>query len=167
MKKIVQFLASAEEVFIWVLTLQMVLLSFAQVVLRYVFHSALSWGEEFLRFEVVLATFMGAALGVKYGSHIGVDVVQKSSPPKVRAVLVLLAQLLTGAFCFLLFYLSLQTMIKVGASGQLTPALRIPKYLLYLPIPLGTLVIGVRSVLQIYGFLLKRPFLRPAEETDQ
>jgi C4-dicarboxylate transporter DctQ subunit len=167
MKKIVRFLVSAEEFLIWGLTLQMVLLTFVQVVLRYAFHSALSWAEELLRAEVVLVTFMGAALGVKYGSHIGVDVVHKFSPPKVRAVLTVVAHLLTGAFCLLLFYLSLQTMLKVGASGQLTPALRISKYVLYLPIPVGSLIIGVRSALQIGVLLVKRPPAQKGENTER
>jgi C4-dicarboxylate transporter DctQ subunit len=167
MKRIVRFLVSAEEFLIWSLTLQMVLLTFVQVVLRYAFHSALSWAEELLRVEVVLVTFMGAALGVKYGSHIGVDVVHKLSPPKVRAVLAVVVHLLTGAFCLLLFYLSLQTMLKVGASGQMTPALRIPKYFLYLPIPLGTLIIGVRSALQIGVLMVKRPLVHGEEDTKR
>jgi C4-dicarboxylate transporter, DctQ subunit len=167
MKKIVRFLVSAEEFLIWGVTLQMVLLTFVQVVLRYAFHSALSWGEELLRVEVVLVTFMGAALGVKYGSHIGVDVVRKFSPPRVRAVLAIVVHLLTGAFSLLLFYLSLQTMLKVGSSGQLTPALRIPKYFLYLPIPIGTLIIGVRSAMQICVLLVKRPLVQGGEDTER
>jgi C4-dicarboxylate transporter DctQ subunit len=165
-KKIPRYLLAAEESLIWVVTLQIALLTFVQVVLRYVFNSALSWGEELLRVEVVVVTFMGAALGVKYGAHIGVDVIRKSSPPGVEMILALGGHLLTGAFCSVLFYLSIVTMLKVGSSGQLTPALMIPKYLLYIPMSLGTLIIVFRSVFQIRDLLLKRPSASESEDSS-
>jgi len=151
MKKVIGFLLSVEDFLFWVIILQMVLLTFVQVVLRYVFHNALSWAEELLRFEVVFVAFMGAALGMKYGSHIGVDALYNLSSPKMKKILKCIGYLLNSAFCFLLFYLAMVTLIKVKDSGQMTPAMGIPKYVLYLPLPLGSLIFAIRSTLQLLG----------------
>ena len=165
MKKVIGFLLSVEDFVLWFVVLQMVLLAFIQVILRYVFHSALSWAEELLRFEVVFVAFMGAALGVKYGSHIAVDALYNFSPPRMKIVLKFVSSLFNSAFCFLLFYLAMGVIIKVKASGQTTPAMGIPKYLLYIPIFLGSLIFAIRSTMQFGGLFSKQNV--PAEEKEK
>jgi len=140
----------------WAIILQMALLTFVQVILRYLFHNALSWAEELLRFEVIFVAFMGAAMGVKYGTHIGVDFLYQLSPARMKSFLKMVERLLTSAFSFFLFYLAVVTVLKVKASGLITPALRIPAYIPYLPVILGSLIMGIRSGLKI-GELFSNP----------
>ncbi len=75
--RIFQFLNRVEETFLCLMILQMGLSTFLQVVMRFLCHSAITWLDELVHVEVVLLTFFGAALGIKYGSHMCVDVIKK------------------------------------------------------------------------------------------
>ena len=69
-QKIFRVLNRIEEYFLCLMVLQMGLSIFLQVVLRYTFHAAITWLDELVHIEVILLTFFGAGLGVKYGFHI-------------------------------------------------------------------------------------------------
>jgi len=44
-----------------------------QNISRFVLRDSLSWSEELARYLMVWATFIGASIGVKRGSHVGVE----------------------------------------------------------------------------------------------
>lgn len=46
---------------------------FVQVVLRYAFSMAFLWGEELSLFAFIWCVFLGAAIGVRRGIHLGFD----------------------------------------------------------------------------------------------
>jgi C4-dicarboxylate transporter DctQ subunit len=145
MKRIVSFLCLIEEVILWGAVLQMVLLCFLQVVLRYCFSLGFAWGEELLRFEVVLVAFIGAGLCVKNGAHIGVDFVIQLSSPEVKRILASAAHGFTAGFCALLCYLCIAIILQLKDLGFVTPALGIPKYIPYVPLALGSSIVALRS----------------------
>ena len=55
---------------------------FANVVLRNFFQSGLTWGNEISSYLNMLAVFVAAGAGFKYGSHVGVSVVVDYCVPK-------------------------------------------------------------------------------------
>lgn len=73
----------------------------AQVVLRYVFNSSLDWADELSRLCFVWSIFLAIPLGLKTGSHIGIQVLASLLPPAAGAVLGR-ATALTGACLMLL-----------------------------------------------------------------
>jgi C4-dicarboxylate transporter DctQ subunit len=133
-----------EEYILWVLMLEMVLLSFLQVVLRYVFHTSFSWGEEVLRYQMVFVTFLGASAAVKKDSHISVTALVDRLPPLPACYVKAAASLVGCIFCFVLCYYSTRLAVEVKDSGQLTPALGIPNFIPYLFIPVGSFLMGLR-----------------------
>lgn len=91
-----------EETGIAVILGLMTLITFANVVARYVFNDNILWALELTVFLFAWLVLMGASYGVKRHVHIGVDVVINAASPKVRRVLAILSVLACLAFSILL-----------------------------------------------------------------
>ena len=91
-----------EETLIAVLLGIMTLLTFANVVARYVFNANILWALEATVFIFAWMVLLGAAYGVKKSMHIGVDVVTQALPPTIRRALAIIAVLCCLAFAVLL-----------------------------------------------------------------
>lgn len=92
----------AEETLIAAFLGLMTLLTFANVVVRYVFNSNILWALELTVFMFAWMVLVGASYGVKKHFHIGVDVVINLAPVGLRKAFALVA-----VFCCLFFSISL------------------------------------------------------------
>lgn len=91
-----------EEALIAVLLGLMTLVTFANVIARYVFTSNILWALETTVFLFAWLVLIGASYCVKINAHLGVDVVIAALRPGPRRVLGLLAVALSLAFAILL-----------------------------------------------------------------
>ena len=91
-----------EETFIAVILGLMTLVTFANVVARYVFNSNILWALETTVFLFAWLVLVGAAYCVKTHAHLGVDVVLNLVSPPVRRVLGLISVACCLAFSILL-----------------------------------------------------------------
>lgn len=73
-QKLNSFVAQLESWIMVFIVLVMVVLSFAQVVLRNVFDHGILWGDIFLRHLVLWVGFIGASLATRDEKHINIDV---------------------------------------------------------------------------------------------
>ncbi|RLJ59527.1 C4-dicarboxylate transporter DctQ subunit [Litoreibacter meonggei] len=96
------FLDSIEETFIAVLLGLMTLLTFANVIARYVFNANILWALELTVFMFAWLVLLGASYAVKKGAHLGVDAILNIVSPGVKKVLGIIAGLACVAFAFLL-----------------------------------------------------------------
>ena len=80
-----------EETFIAITLGLMTLITFANVIARYVFNANILWGLEATVFLFAWLVLIGASYGVKQTFHIGVDVVLVMVPKPVRKILTLIA----------------------------------------------------------------------------
>jgi C4-dicarboxylate transporter DctQ subunit len=80
----------------------MTLLTFANVVFRYVFNDNILWALELTVFMFAWMVLVGASYGVKRHFHIGVDVIINMAPPRLRKVYALLSVCACLAFSILL-----------------------------------------------------------------
>ena len=80
----------------------MTLITFANVVARYLFNSNILWAVELTVFLFAWLVLMGASYGVKKHIHIGVDVVLNMVSPFKRRVLASLSVLASISFAVLL-----------------------------------------------------------------
>jgi C4-dicarboxylate transporter DctQ subunit len=152
-QKIFRVLNRIEEYFLCLMVLQMGLSIFLQVVLRYTFHAAITWLDELVHIEVILLTFFGAGLGVKYGFHISVDILKKSVREPFRSLLEILSHLVIAAYVALVAYFGAGLIKLMATRPHFTPTLRIPKHYLYFIVCVSLILIGVRSILKSYQIL--------------
>ena len=148
-----RFVNKIEEGIIWIIMLEMALLSFSQVVMRYVFHTAFSWSEEVLRYQMVFITFFAASLGVKQDAHISVKIFQIALPGRFSYYLKLIVLVISSIFSFVLCYYASLLALNVKNFGQLTPALGIPSFIPYLSIPVGSFLMGIRFGIKFFSVL--------------
>jgi len=93
---------SIEETLIALLLGFMVLVTFANVVARYVFNSNILWALETTVFLFAWLVLLGASYCVKTRAHLGVDVVINMVGPGTRRALALISIAACLAFSFLL-----------------------------------------------------------------
>lgn len=85
------FIDNIEETFIAITLGLMTIITFANVIARYIFNSNILWGLEATVFLFAWLVLIGASYGVKQTFHIGVDVVLVMVPKPVRKILTLIA----------------------------------------------------------------------------
>ena len=91
-----------EEALIAVLLGLMTVITFANVVARYIFNSNILWALEATVFLFAWLVLIGAAYCVKISAHLGVDVVLNMASPPMRRILVLISAACCIAFSVLL-----------------------------------------------------------------
>jgi C4-dicarboxylate transporter DctQ subunit len=96
------FIDSIEETFIAVLLGLMTLLTFANVIARYVFNANILWALELTVFMFAWLVLLGASYAVKKGAHLGVDAILNVVSPGLKRALGVIAGLVCVAFAFLL-----------------------------------------------------------------
>ncbi|RTZ15791.1 TRAP transporter small permease [Vibrio aquaticus] len=80
----------------------MTLLTFANVIFRYVFNDNILWALELTVFMFAWMVLVGASYGVKKHFHIGVDVIINLAPEQLRKVYALIAAACCLAFSIML-----------------------------------------------------------------
>ncbi len=110
--------------------------TFAQVFFRFVIVHSLPWSEEFSRYCLVWASFLGASIALKRGLHIGVETVVERLPKSKRRFIHLLTLIILLLFLLVVIIKGLE--MAVFNLRQSSPAMRIPMGLPYLAVPVGS-----------------------------
>ncbi len=134
-----------EEVLLAVLHTAIAVLVCAAVVFRYVLSDPLTWSEELILLAFTWMIFIGAANAFRHRSHIVIDFVVLIAPPRIAAVLGLIATLATLALlCALVWF---GGRYALGESGNLSAMLGISSAWAVLPLALGS-VLSILHVLR-------------------
>ena len=113
-------------------------ITFAQVLCRYVLKSPLPWSTDILRLSFTYLVFWGAAWCVREKGNLNVDVVLTAMPVKMRKTVEILINIILCAFFIFLMVYGGQ-FAKSGLS-QSTSYLPIPMTVYYASIPSAALV---------------------------
>lgn len=116
-----------------------------QVASRYALARTPSWPEEVARVSMAWITMLGSAALIRRQGHIAVSTIVDMCPPRVRAALLLIRDLLTLVMAGGLAYYG-WALAGIGAR-RLSPALEIPMFYPYLAIPVGAVLIAVLLLL--------------------
>ncbi len=133
-----------EEALISFLLAAMTLLTFLQVVLRYVFNSGLIWALEATTYMFGWMVLLGISYGIKVGSHIGVDVIVQQLPPRGRRLVGLLVALLSILYAVIVLvgsYNYVDTMHTLDIEAEDIP---ISRWILLLALPIGFSLLLIR-----------------------
>lgn len=105
---------------------------------------AVTWIEEGSRFLIAWLTFIGGALCAKYGEHVGIDLLIQFTPPKLTKFLITVTQLIASVFTFIFAYYGWLLVLTTKASKQISTGVMLPMWIIYLCIPIGCLLMGIR-----------------------
>jgi C4-dicarboxylate transporter, DctQ subunit len=151
-----KFLDHLEEWLIAFLMATATVLIFAAVVHRYAAGVAipglqdalirldLSWAQELCIYMFVWMAKFGAAYGVRTGIHVGVDVLINRLPGRTRKTYILFGLLSGALFTGIVGTLGATFTWDIGHTDSTSPDLEIPKWIVYLCIPLGSYLMCFR-----------------------
>ena len=148
-----------EKVSEWIMflfALIMVLSCFAQICTRLA-GIPLSWSEELARYMAVWLTFIGAAYALRKGTLATVEIMYNSLKGVNKKILFVVISVLIIAFSIILIKFGFDFSLKF--MGQKSPAMQIPKGLVYLSAP----VTGVLMLMYQMEILFDNIFKKEAE----
>ena len=112
----------------------------------------LSWAQELATYMFVWMAKFGAALGVRTGIHVGVDVLVKQLSPAARKPVIVFALLCGALFTGVIGTLGAIYVHKLDADA-VSPELEWPSWIIYLCIPLGSYLMCFRFLQVTWRFL--------------
>jgi C4-dicarboxylate transporter DctQ subunit len=124
----------------------MTLVTFAQVILRYVFNSSILWGIEASIYLFGWLVLIGISYGIKAGSHIGVDALVNVLPARGKQVAGVIAGLLCMIYAVLMLIGSwhyFATVYEIGITGD---DIHIQRWIMIIVLPLGFLLLLYRLI---------------------
>ena len=143
-------LAKIEDFFCASALLLTAVLLFVNVVLRYVFSASTSWAEELIRYLMIWITFIGGSVCVRKGAHIRMDFLLTLIPKAAHRWVNRLVFLVAAFFCAALFWYSFQLVLFTVELEQTSPAMKLPMWIPYLAMPLGSALMALRFVQMIF-----------------
>ncbi len=146
MKKLVDFYNKFEEIFLVLVLSLMVILIFGQVCMRYIANFSLSWTEELARILFIWVSWIGISLGQKKGEHIKITMVTDRLKGNTRRIVLLISDICTLAILAVLCVNGIQVVTHVLSMGGITPALGIPKFIMYGAVPISCFLMAVRVI---------------------
>jgi len=112
----------------------------------------LSWAQELCIYMFVWMAKFGAAYGVRTGIHVGVDVMINRLPPNLRRIYVLFGLLAGATFTIIVGTLGAKFTWEIAQTSSTSPDLEIPKWIVYLCIPLGSYLMCFRFLQVAWHF---------------
>lgn len=144
--------------FLALLMAGMVVVITAQVWYRFVLNDPLSWSEEAGRYLFVWISFMGAAAGVRYQVHLGIDLMEKLLPPSLHRWTVVVANLIIQVFLLMIIYWGFKILgiIRFQESASMHISMLYP----YMAVPVGSIFMFINSIRVMISAMQGRPLDR-------
>lgn len=152
MKKTLKLFNKFEEKFLAYTFTVMIVIVFAQVVLRMIGHSN-SWSEELARYIYIWECWVGLSYCQRYHGHIRITALLDVFPPAVKKVLEFTVILISGAVAAFLAYLGFQMVDYLFDLGTRSPYIRIPYWIIYTALPAGCIAYVLRLFVDTYELL--------------
>jgi TRAP-type C4-dicarboxylate transport system permease small subunit len=112
----------------------------------------LSWAQELATYMFVWMAKFGAALGVRTGIHVGVDVFVNRLSPAARKPVIVFALLCGALFTGVIGTLGAVYVYELDPD-QVSPELEWPSWMIYLCIPLGSYLMCFRFLQVMWRYL--------------
>ncbi|WP_108260387.1 TRAP transporter small permease [Mangrovicoccus ximenensis] len=109
----------------------------AQVVMRYVFNGSFDWADEASRIAFVWTIFLAIPLGIRDGSHVGIELLVRRFSPRVQRAL---ARVMSGLAAAMLLVVCV-TSVRVAQMtwSERLGSVDLTSAVFFLPVILGAL----------------------------
>ncbi len=113
----------------------LIIVTFTQVVCRFVLQVPAVWTEEVARMSFVWLIFLGAAIAVKEGTHLTLDMVTAAMPPRMRTLMQYWVLGLILVLSGVIFYAGYSYCMR--SMGKTAVTLPIPSNCVYAAVPIA------------------------------
>lgn len=156
-----------EEIISLVCLIIMTILTFGNVVARYVFSASFSFSEEITTYLFVLLSLMGTAIAAKRGAHLGLSVLTDAVSQKQERVLRIIALIMSSLFCGAIFYYGIFMVKNQIMLGQITPGTQLPEWIFGSFVPIGGFFATARFLERLVAVIRTDPALEPCKNDKQ
>lgn len=122
----------------------MTLLTFVQVVLRYLFNTGLVWSLEATTYSFGALVLFGMSYGVRTRTHIAVDLFTRKLPASMERYVGAIAIVACIVYAVLMLYGSTIFVHRLFVLGSFARDVPAPKWLLTATMPLGFALLAYR-----------------------
>jgi len=145
-----RWLEHLEEGLITFLMAAMTLVTFMQVVARYVFNYSFVWALELTGVMFAWLIFIGMSYGVRVGAHIGVDALVKTLSKGAARIVGMTAAALCVVYALIVAYGGTQYVRKMYDVGILMQDIPIQQWIPRVILPLGFALLALRFLQVLY-----------------
>lgn len=137
---------------------------FAQVVVRYIFHSGYPWMEESARFMIIWMSFLASTVAIRHRKHMFIDIFESMLPEKGRMALNVFFDILMIAFFAIMVVLGYQ--YTVQNQSNFSSGLNISMVYVYTSLIAGMFLMTLYTIECLWKRLATGR-AHPDDETDQ
>lgn len=117
------------------------------VFIRYVLVGSAAWQTEVVTFSLVAATLLGSAWVMKERGHVSIGLVTEYSPPKIRRIMLVLADFAVLLFALIMFWKGLELMLEAWHGNWTSDSIyEFPLWVPYLSIPIGFGLLALQCI---------------------
>jgi len=141
-----------------IITLQMMIMAgivFMDVMSRFIFNYSLAWAAELARFLLIWVVFIGASLALKKGELVAIMFIAANVPSYMKTFLEHLIQVLIFIFLGLAIWHGASFVTFLIKTGQISPSLQMPIWLLYLGFFIGVLFMFIHMLASLSRSLVR------------
>lgn len=120
---------------------------FINVVLRYIFKAGLVWAEEYARYAIIWIVMAGSGAAVRENMHMSITAIIDVTKGKTfHFIINMFVLVVATAFSIFLVYAGIRLTSSMIANNQVSPALEIPLWWIYISIPIGGALMTIRYI---------------------
>ncbi|WP_169251032.1 TRAP transporter small permease [Brevibacterium sp. 'Marine'] len=132
------------------------------VLLRNITGDVLFWSEEAVIYLIIFSTFFGAVVALRHNDHVAVDIMPTLLKGKAKKFFVVLGGLATLVYAGFIAYLSWALITEPFSRTTITPALKLPLWVVELSLAVGMTLFFIRA-----AEMTVRALRTPAAELDK
>lgn len=142
----------------------LVAITFIGVVSRRLFNAPFAWQEEMQVFCTLWLVYMASGAVFRTVDHISIEILVDSFPAKLKWLTEVFVYLIVMATLVFTFIRSSMLIVQLYSTSRMTNMLKIPYFLVYLPLPLGCVLMIVSDTIVTVKRLFIEPFKKNKNE---
>lgn len=138
-----------------------------EVVMRYFFRRPTTWVIDFTEYALLYMVFLASAWVLRQEGHVNINILLVVLSPRVQRLLNAVTSVIASAACCLLFWFSLWvTWDAFGRGEVLWKSTIVPKWSVYIIMPIGSLLLTVQFSIRAWRYATARAATLPLSSRD-
>ncbi|MGH3738868.1 MAG: TRAP transporter small permease [Micromonosporaceae bacterium] len=141
------------------------LVAIVSVILRFVFGVFVFWSEEAIIYSIICSTFLGAVITLRHNEHVKVDLVAPFVGKFGTRAMAILGAAVTVIYLAVVGGFGWLLLFEPFSSQTVTPALKLPLWVVELAVPIGFTLMCLRALEILYRVSRGRTAFDEAEKS--
>ena len=121
------------------------LIIFLQIIMRSFLNSSITWSEELTRYVFIWQIWLGISIAERENDHIYLEIVNSLVKSEaIKKGVKVIANLIMIAFNVFLVVKGFELVQQMMARGNVSGAMRLPMYYVYMALPVSSFILCVR-----------------------